>query len=91
MLGATDRQIPLMRRTAGILGWLLVTLYFGIIVALNVGIVEEFYWPEGPWPGWAPLIEADLLYGAGGIAVMLAARWGWRRLMRPRLSPVKLA
>ena len=91
MFGAVDRQISL-RRSGAVLGWLLAALYFGALVLLNVGIVVDLYRPpEGPWPGSAPLIEADLLYGAGGIAVMLAARWGWRRLMGPRLNPVKLA
>jgi hypothetical protein len=74
-----------MRRAASVLGWLMVVFYFGVIVALNIGIVADLYRPpEGPWPGWGPLIEADFLYGGGGVIVAFAARWGWRRLMAPR-------
>ena len=73
-----------MRRAIGVFGWLLAALYFGIVVALNVGIVREFYWSEGPWPGWWPLIESDALYGGLGLVVALIIRLAWRRLSLPR-------
>jgi hypothetical protein len=80
MLGAARREIP-MRRTLPVLGWLIAALYFGAVAALNFGIVVDLYRPpEGPWPGWWPLIEADALYGGGGLLVVILVRLAWRRL-----------
>ena len=67
-----------MRWVVGLAGWLLAALYFGCLMLVNYGIVSEFYYPEGPWPGWWPLIEADALYGGGGLLVVLLVRLAWR-------------
>ena len=68
-----------MRRLVALLGWLVAAVYFGGLALLNYGIVSEFYYLEGPWPGWWPLIEADALYGGGGGVVVLLVRTAWRR------------
>ena len=78
MLGAARREIP-MKRIAGAFGWLVAALYFGAVLVTNYVIITDLYYPEGPWPGWWPLIEADALYGGGGVLVVLLVRLAWRR------------
>ena len=69
-----------MRRAAGVVAWLAAALYFGVLIAFNVGIAGELLrLPSGFDPGWWPLIEADALYGGGGILVALLVRLAWRR------------
>ena len=68
-----------MIRCIGVVGWLVAAVYFGGLALLNYGIVSEFYYPEGPWPGWWPLVEADALYGGAGLLVVLLVRLAWRR------------
>ena len=78
MFGAAHREIS-MRRIAGALGWVIAALYFGAVLVVNYVIVSDLYYPEGPWPGWLHLIEANALYGGGGVIVVLVVRLGWRR------------
>ncbi len=79
MLGSARREIP-VRRILSVLGWLVAALYLGIVLVSNYLIVTDLYYPEGPWPGWWPLVEANMLYGCGGILVVLLVRLAWRRL-----------
>ncbi len=79
MFGATRRDLS-MRRTFGVLGWLGATLYFGVLAAFNVNIGWDLlHLPSGFEPGWWPLVEADALYGGGGILTVLLVRLAWRR------------
>ena len=78
MFGAARREIS-MRRIVGALGWMIAALYFGAILVVNYVIVSDLYYPEGPWPGWWPLIEANALYAGGGVIVVLLVRLAWRR------------
>ena len=66
-------------------GWFALATYGAVLVLANLFIVIDLYrLPEGPWPGWTPLITADLLYGGGGAAVATAVRWMWHRHARRR-------
>ena len=73
-----------MRRAMPIVGWTLLVAFITIVGAEDYAIISELYRPpEGPWPGWAPLIEANALYGGGGLLVACAVRWAWRRRILP--------
>ena len=72
-----------MRRALPIVGWTVLGLFLTLVALEDYAIVSELYRPpEGPWPGWMPLIESNLLYGGGGILIALATRWVWRRIGR---------
>ncbi len=79
MLGTARREIP-VRRIVEVAGWLVAALYLGGLAAFNVGIAGELLrLPSGFDPGWWPLVEADALYGGGGVLVVLLVRLAWRR------------
>ena len=62
------------------LGWSALATYGAVLIVANAIIVVDLYRPpEGPWPGWTPLLAADAVYGGGGIVVALVVRWAWRR------------
>lgn len=83
MLRAFDGKLSKIRRIVLFTVEALVVIWFAILAIINVVIVCDLYRPpEGPWPGWTPLIEADLLYGAIGVAGALAIRWAWQRRLR---------
>ncbi len=71
-----------MKRLLPLLGWMIATAYFSLLALTNIVIVVELYRvSEGPWPGWLPMIEADLLYGGGGILALFGVKWIWNRML----------
>ena len=79
MLRLSGCGLP-MTRAISLAAWLVAIAYFGLLAAANVVIATELHRPpEGPWPGWAPLVEADFLYGGLGMLAIVAVRLLWRR------------
>jgi hypothetical protein len=68
-----------VRQWFSVCGWFVVAAYFLAIVLINWDICTNMYDPEGPWPGWWPLIWGDLIYGGVGIGLTIVVRWWWRR------------
>jgi len=73
---------PALRKYISISGWLVVAIYFAAILWINWDVCTNMYDPEGPWPGWWPLIWADLIYGGIGILVAVLVRLLWGRWAR---------
>lgn len=72
-----------MTRILTFLGWTALTAYLVVLIVANVVVVVDLYRPpEGPWPGWMPLLTADIVYGGLGIVMAMATRWMWRRHAR---------
>ena len=78
-----------MRRVFPVAGWLLAIACFGVLVAFNVGIAGELLrLPLGFDPGWWPLIDFNVIYGGGGVLVVLLVRMARQRwLLRGTVIP----